>query len=80
MGEARRRANLGLPPREAKTVKGDSSPRIIPWLPVTQKQRDSFFSLTKRGAWVGIGALVILWLIVRVIGPAAGWWIPADTL
>ncbi len=79
MGEARRRAEQGLPPRPAKSKKGDS-PRIVPWLPITQKQREQFFSITKKGAWIGIALLVILWLLVRVIGPAAGWWTPVDSL
>ncbi len=77
MGEARRRASQGLPPRLVKTEKGQS-PRIVPWLPITQDQREQFFKYSKLGAWIGIGLLVILWIIVRFIGPAAGWWIPAD--
>ncbi len=77
MGEARRRVEQGLPPRQQKNQK-DQSPRIVSWLPVTQNQREQFFTITKRGAWIGIGALVVLWIVIRIIGPAAGWWIPAD--
>tara|TARA_Y100001968_G_scaffold256376_1_gene242707 strand:- start:227 stop:466 length:240 start_codon:yes stop_codon:yes gene_type:complete len=54
------------------------SPRIVSWFPVTQEQRDQFIQLTIRGSWLGIGALVLFWLIVRFVGPALGWWIPAD--
>ncbi|MFN4279238.1 DUF2839 domain-containing protein [Thermosynechococcus sp.] len=27
-----------------------------------------------RGTWVGIGLLVVIWVIVRFIGPSLGWW------
>ena len=79
MGEARRRANQGLPPRQNKT-KEDNSPRIVSWLPITEKQKDQFYAITTRGAWIGIFSIVLLWVIVRFIGPAAGWWIPADMI
>ena len=77
MGEARRRAEKGLKPRRKKIFTTES-PRSISWFPVTQAQRDQFIQLSIRAGWVGIAALVILWIIVRFIGPAAGWWIPAD--
>ena len=77
MGEARRRSEKGLKPRNQKNTR-DDSPRIISWFPVTQAQRDKFIQLSIRAGWVGIGALVALWVIVRFVGPAAGWWIPAD--
>ena len=77
MGEARRRADQGLPPRKNK-AQTDNSPRIVSWLPITVNQKNQFYKITSRGAWVGIGALVLLWVIVRFVGPAAGWWVPAD--
>lgn len=85
MGEAKRRAEQGLPPRP-KTSKSaaapsrpkDTSPRIAPWLPLTRNQGERFVQITTRGAWIGIGALVIFWVTVRFIGPAAGWWTLAD--
>ncbi|QEY32164.1 DUF2839 family protein [Synechococcus sp. RSCCF101] len=77
MGEARRRAVQGLPPRTSKR-KPDTSPRIAPWLPLTQDQAQRFVQLTTRGAWIGIAALVLGWITVRFIGPAAGWWTLAD--
>ena len=77
MGEARRRSQQGLKPRSKKKSK-NQSPRIVSWFPVTLAQRDQFIQLSIRAGWVGIVALVILWIIVRIIGPAAGWWIPAD--
>ena len=88
MGEARRRAIQGLPPRTVKPKerptagKGsgqvDDSPRLAPWLPLTRRQADQFVQLTTRGAWIGIAALVLFWVTVRFIGPAAGWWTLAD--
>ncbi len=77
MGEARRRSKQGLKPR-SKKKSGNESPRIVSWFPVTQAQRDQFIQLSIRAGWVGIAVLVILWIIVRLVGPAAGWWIPAD--
>tara|TARA_B100000965_G_scaffold66273_1_gene51957 strand:+ start:3283 stop:3522 length:240 start_codon:yes stop_codon:yes gene_type:complete len=77
MGEARRRSKQGLKPRSKKNSSNES-PRIVSWFPVTQAQRDRFIQLSIRAGWVGIASLVALWVIVRFIGPAAGWWIPAD--
>ncbi len=77
MGEARRRSEQGLKPRNKKNPRSES-PRIVSWFPVTQAQRDQFIQLSIRAGWIGITALVILWIIVRFVGPAAGWWIPAD--
>jgi hypothetical protein len=98
MGEAKRRAAQGLPPRERKpsekasaSPKGagkkgagskpspiDTSPRLVAWLPLTRQQAERFVSLTTRGAWVGIAALVLFWVTVRFLGPALGWWTLAD--
>lgn len=82
MGEAKRRAAQGLPPRQKKADRPaagtDTSPRLIPWLPFTRNQADRFVAVSTRGAWIGIAALVAFWVTVRFIGPAAGWWILAD--
>ena len=77
MGEARRKSQKGLQPSNNKNRK-NHSPRIVSWFPVTQAQRDQFIQLSIRGGWVGIVLLVVFWLVVRFVGPAAGWWIPAD--
>ena len=77
MGEARRRSEQGSNSRNKKNSK-NQSPRIVSWFPVTLAQRDQFIQLSIRAGWIGIAALGILWIIVRFIGPAAGWWIPAD--
>ena len=84
MGEAKRRASQGLPPRRSKPAgpsargSGGSSPRIAPWFPLSRDQADRFVELSTRGAWIGIAALVIFWVTVRFIGPAAGWWTLMD--
>ena len=77
MGEARRRASQGLPPRQRKPDPKDAE-RFISWLPLTRSQADQFVSVTTQGARVGIAALVLFWVVVRFIGPAAGWWTLAD--
>ena len=84
MGEAKRRASQGLPPRQKKAGAGsagkkvDTSPRIVSWLPLSRDQANRFVEITTRGAWIGIAALVVFWIAVRFIGPAAGWWTLAD--
>ena len=81
MGEAKRRKTLGLPPKKNnnKKTKVDQSPRVIDWLPITVNQKDNLIKLSIKASWFGIGALVILWIVVRFIGPAAGWWTLADS-
>jgi len=75
MGEAKRRKTLGLPPKNNNIkIKIDESPRLFDWLPLTIYQRDNLIKLSIKASWFGIGALVILWVVVRFIGPSAGWW------
>lgn len=67
MGEAKRR----------KTTQGEQygqETRILPWLPITKLQSQQFVEWTTRGAWYGIFAMVIIWITIRFIGPAFGWW------
>ena len=79
MGEAKRRKTLGLPPKKNNNkLKLDSSPRLFEWLPLTINQRDKLIKLSIKTSWFGIGGLVILWIVVRFIGPFAGWWTLAD--
>ena len=81
MGEAKRRKSLGLSPKDVAPKKEiDDSPRIINWLPFTENQKNDFIKLSIRTGWFGIALLILLWIVVRFIGPAAGWWIPADNL
>ncbi|EDX73948.1 hypothetical protein MC7420_5828 [Coleofasciculus chthonoplastes PCC 7420] len=67
MGEAKRR----------KTALGDKygqEARLFPWLPISKSQGEQFVKLTTKGAWIGIGLLVVWWLTVRFVGPTFGWW------
>jgi len=81
MGEAKRRKELGFPPKEKKLLLNrDNSPRLVEWLPITKDQKDRFIKLSIRGGWVGIGLLILLWVVVRFVGPTLGWWTPADSL
>lgn len=48
---------------------------IASWLTfINKRQAEQFVKWSTRGAWVGIVGLVSLWVIVRFIGPWAGWW------
>lgn len=67
MGEAKRR-------KEALGDKYGEEPTILPWLPLTKSQAQKLYQTTTKGAWIGIGLLVVLWLIIRLVGPAFGWW------
>ena len=81
MGEAKRREKLGLPPKKNNiNNKVDQSPKVFDWLPITVNQKDSLIKLSIKISWFGIGSLVILWVIVRFIGPSAGWWTLSDSL
>ena len=81
MGEAKRRKTLGLTSKNNNSkTKLDDSPRLFKWLPFTINQRDNLIKLSIKASWYGIGGLVILWIVVRFIGPAAGWWTLADSL
>lgn len=80
MGEARRRSEQRLSNRPTKTQKSrlnNSSP-IFSWLPISVEQENFFIRTTIQGGWIGIALLVLVWIVVRFIGPAAGWWVPAD--
>ncbi|MGL5033579.1 MAG: DUF2839 domain-containing protein [Microcystaceae cyanobacterium] len=67
MGDSKRRkATLG--------EKYGQDKRVVAWLPLTEKQASDFYQWTTRGAWIGIGGMAALWITVRFIGPAFGWW------
>jgi Protein of unknown function (DUF2839) len=68
MGESKRRKSaLG-------TEYGQDSARIYPWLPITKTQAETFIKITSKGAWIGIGIMIVAWFTVRFIGPAFGFW------
>jgi hypothetical protein len=68
MGEAKRR----------KTTLGENygtnQERIFSWAPITKNQAKLFVEWSTRGAWFGIGGMVAIWILIRFIGPAFGWW------
>lgn len=67
MGEAKRRkAALGDKYGQEKT--------ILPWVPITKTQADQFMKITTRATWFCIFALGAIWLTIRFVGPAFGWW------
>ncbi|MGF1481043.1 MAG: DUF2839 domain-containing protein [Cyanophyceae cyanobacterium] len=67
MGEAKRRqAALGDKYGQEKT--------ILPWVQITKTQADQFMKITTRVSWIGIFLMIAVWLTIRVVGPAFGWW------
>lgn len=51
---------------------------LIKGLPITKQQSERFLAVTTQAAWYGIGALVVIWITVRFIGPSLGWWTLLD--
>jgi hypothetical protein len=68
MGESKRR-------KESIGDEYGKEERILPWLPITKTQSEDFVKWTSRGSWIGISLLVAWWIVVRFVGPAAGWWV-----
>ena len=70
MGEAKRRkAQLG----DEKYLEGQKE-YAYPFLPITKQQSEAILKITKQSAWIGIGLLVVFWIVLRFIGPSLGWW------
>ena len=67
MGEAKRRKTV-LKEKYGQEV------RVFPWLPFSKKQAQQFVDWSTRGAWIGIGLLIVCWITVLFLGPALGWW------
>lgn len=67
MGDSKRR-------KETLGEKYGQEENILKGVPITKTQARDFVKWSTRGAWGGIVLLVILWLTVRFIGPAFGWW------
>lgn len=68
MGEAKRR-------KESIGDEYGKEERMVPWLPITKTQSEDFVKWTSRGSWIGISLLVAWWVVVRFVGPSAGWWV-----
>jgi Protein of unknown function (DUF2839) len=67
MGDSKRR-------KAALGEKYGQEEKILSWLPITKTQADQFYKITTRGAWVGMGVLAAVWVTIRFVGPAFGWW------
>ncbi len=67
MGDSKRR-------KETIGEKYGQEGNIYPWLPIKKSQAQQFVSVSTRGAWIGIGLLVVYWVGVRFVGPALGLW------
>lgn len=69
MGDAKRRkANMG------EVYGNPDAERIVEWLPLTRGRARWLNEVTTRGAWVGIGLLVVYWIVIRFVGPVFGLW------
>ncbi len=66
MGEAKR--------RQAKLTENPNLDRLLPWLPITKTQAETWGKWTNRGTWFCIAMTVVVWVTIRFIGPAFGWW------
>lgn len=67
MGDAKRR-------KETLGDKYGQENNIYPWLPIKKSQAEKFVNWSTRGAWIGIGALILFWVTVRFLGPSLGLW------
>ena len=65
MGEAKRRKNLGIPPRPKKSQK-DQSERLISWLPITKKQLSKYPYAAPVTMAIGLILLLVDWTNLNV--------------
>ena len=60
MGEAKRRKDLGIPPR-LKKIQKDQSERLISWLPITKKQLSKYPYAAPVTMAIGLILLLVDW-------------------
>ena len=65
MGEAKRRKDLGIPPR-LKINQKDQSERIISWLPITKKQLSKYPYAAPVTMAIGLILLLVDWTNLHV--------------
>ena len=65
MGEAKRRKDLGIPPRLKKYQK-DQSERFITWLPLTKKQLSKYPYAAPVTMAIGLILLLVDWTNINV--------------
>ena len=67
MGEAKRRKNLGIPPRPKKIQK-DQSERLISWLPITKNQISKYPYAAPVTMAIGLILLLVDWTSLSIGG------------
>ena len=65
MGEAKRRKNLGIPPRPKKNQK-DQSERLISWLPITKNQLSKYPYAAPVTMAIGLILLLVDWTNLNI--------------
>ena len=65
MGEAKRRKDLGMPPR-LKKIQKDQSERIISWLPITKKELSKYPYAAPITMAIGLIFLLVDWTNLNV--------------
>ena len=65
MGEAKRRKDLGIPPR-LKKIKKDQTERIFSWLPISKKQISKYPYAAPVTMAIGLILLLIDWTNLNV--------------
>ena len=60
MGEAKRRKDLGIPPR-IKKIQKDQSERFVSWLPITKKQLSKYPYAAPVTMAIGLILLLVDW-------------------
>ena len=72
MGESKRRKGM------LGKDYGSTEP-VASWIPfLTKDKAAKFVEVSTQFAWYGIGAMVVIWIAIRFVGPAFGWWQIAD--
>ena len=65
MGEAKRRKDLGIPPR-LKKIQIDQSERLFSWLPITKKQLSKYPYAAPVTMAIGLIILLVDWTNLNV--------------
>ena len=65
MGEAKRRKNLGIPPRPKKNQR-DQSERLISWLPITKNQISKYPYAAPVTMAIGLIFLLVDWTNLNI--------------
>ena len=65
MGEAKRRKDLGIPPR-LKKIQKDQSERLISWLPITKKQLSKYPYAAPVTMAIGLILFLVDWTNLNV--------------